>query len=147
MARGFEPVGEVQTQLPTRADSGSAGYDLFAPYDGVVDAHSQLMMWTGVKAYMEWHVVLLLFSRSSMGKHGVTLANCVGVIDSSYYNNASNGGNIGVLLRNDSDQPFYFRKGQAIGQAVFLPFLPADDDIVRNSTRTGGFGSSDRKDG
>lgn len=45
--------------------------------------------------------------------------------------------------KNINNQTVHIKKGDRIAQAVFAPFLRADNDNVTN-TRTGGFGSTDK---
>ena len=80
--------------------------------------------------------------RSSMGKKGVCLANDVGIIDSDYYSNPNNDGNIGVMLKNTSSTSFEIKAGDKIAQAIFMKYLVVDDDIPANNIRTSGFGST-----
>lgn len=151
--RGFEPISLKNKKNkgdaipPSRADSGSAGYDFFSPSSFTLQPKDMLVVWTDVKTYMLADEVLKLYPRSSMGKVRVSFANGTGIIDSSYYNNPDNEGNIGLLLVNDGDDPFFIEYGQAIGQGIFQKFLFADNDVVRGKLRTGGFGSSDQHGG
>ena len=78
---GLLPVGSIP--LPVRATSGSAGYDFTATCDVTLAPGQSALIPTGIRARMEPGWVLLLFPRSSLGfRHGVRLANTVGVIDS-----------------------------------------------------------------
>ena len=92
--------------------------------------------------------VLLLFPRSSLGfKYFCRMANTIGVIDADYYDNPQNEGQIAIELRNEGTVPFTIEKGQAIAQFIFVPFLLADgDSFEQGADRSGGFGSTDRKD-
>ena len=63
---------------------------------------------------------LLLFSRSSLGKKGISLANGVAVIDADFYNNEDNNGNIAFLFYNNSNTPYEFKIGDKIGQGIFV---------------------------
>ena len=143
--RGFEIVkNRKHTEniiLPTRADKGSAGYDFYAPKDYICQPHKVTKIWTDVKAYMLPNEVLLLDVRSSMGGR-FHLANTIGIIDSTYYNNPTNEGNIGVFLVNDTDEPIEIKSGNRIAQGVFLNYLTVDYDTPLNDARMGGFGSS-----
>jgi dUTP pyrophosphatase len=140
---GKDVVVFPETQLPVRADKGSAGYDFYTPVDVLVLPNHTEVVWTNVKAYMGESEVLQLFVRSSVGiKDNVTLANGTGIIDASYYGNAKNDGNIGIALRNNSGQAKEYKVGDRIAQGVFLPFLVADEDVALKETRDGGIGSS-----
>lgn len=143
--RGFERVSYApkDTILPKRKTKHSAGYDFYLPCDVHIPAKGfSKIINTGVKAYMPAGEVLMLYIRSSIGliKH-VTLANNTGIIDSDYYNNKDNEGNIGLVLQNNGDQPVDFKKGERIMQGVFLNYGVIDDDNVTHE-RKGGIGST-----
>ena len=79
-------------------------------------------IWTDVKSYMQDNECLILNVRSSMGGKFM-LANTSGWIDSDYYSNDSNDGNIGVFLKNISDKELVINKGDRIAQGAFFNFL------------------------
>ena len=99
------------------------------------------MVWTQVKAYMEPGEVLLLFPRSSMGRHGIRFANTIGVVDESYVDNPNNEGEIGLHFVNNGKRSWEVSKGDKIAQGIFTTYLTTDDDNV-TAERTGGFGST-----
>ena len=129
--------------LPTRADYGSAGYDFYANAKYKCEPNKVTKIWTDVKAYMNVDEVLLLNVRSSMGGK-FRLANTVGVIDSSYVDNESNDGNIGIFLINTTDEDIVIERGERIGQGIFIKYLTTDNDEPLSSVRTGGFGSTNK---
>ncbi|RLK62810.1 dUTP diphosphatase [Atopobacter sp. AH10] len=100
---------------------------------------------TGIKAYMGDDEYLQLANRSSNPlKHRLILPNGVGIVDSDYYNNPNNEGHIQFQLMNYGLRDYTIKKGERIGQGIFLPFLKADGDQSVDRERTGGFGSSKR---
>lgn len=161
MTRGFQSITtrKADVKLPERSTKNSAGYDFFAPEDVVIK--SSVIEWltgrlkggdqgaiaptlvkTGVKAYMMEDEMLALYNRSSNPKKmGLILANSVGVVDSDYYNNPDNEGEIGFLFYNIFPWNVTIHKGDKIGQGVFSKFLTTDDDNATGD-RTGGFGST-----
>ena len=146
--RYFEIVTEehrknpnVEIKLPTRADNGAAGYDFYSPVKLTLMPGDNKLFFTDVKACMNEDEVLMLYVRSSMGKHPIVIANGTGIIDSTYYNNISNDGNIGFRLLNLGTEPYEINIGDRIGQGVFTKFLTVDNDNT-DGIRTGGFGSS-----
>lgn len=145
MSRRFEFVSTApaDTKLPTRKTKGSAGYDFFLPCDVVLQPYSTSgLIPTGVKVKMGSNDVLMLYIRSSVGiKKNVTLANDVGIIDSDYYNNTNNEGNIGLVLRNNSGKTVRFSKGERIMQGIFTKFYLTEDDKA-DGKRKGGTGST-----
>lgn len=132
---------DAEIRLPFRATANSACYDMCTPCDVTVPANRSTIVTTDVRAYMQPGEVLMLYPRSSMGKIPMRLCNGTGVIDSDYYDNPGNGGNIGVMLQNMSDAPVNFKAGERICQAMFIPYLITDDDAALGK-RTGGFGST-----
>lgn len=144
MSRKFEKVSYDDTGiLPTRNDKASAGYDFYAPKDIVIYPHEGTKFATNIKATMEEDEVLMLYVRSSIGiKKGLTLANGTGVIDSSYYNNPDNEGNIMGVLYNNTDKMQVVKAGERVMQGVFMKYLVTDDDKPLNEERVGGIGSS-----
>ena len=98
---------------------------------------------TGIKAYMEDDEVLYIFNRSGNPKKlGLVLANSVGVIDSDYYGNVGNDGEIMFAFYNFFPFDITIHKGDKIGQGVFQKFLRADNAVVGDVVREGGFGST-----
>lgn len=146
MTRGFEVVIDSKRKtagdiiLPTRGTSKAMAYDFYANDTYVVEPNKIAKVWTDVKAYMGDNECLILNVRSSMsGKF--MLANTAGWIDSDYYSNENNDGNIGVFLKNISNETLTINKGDRIAQGAFFNFLVADNGNT-DEIRTGGFGSS-----
>jgi len=87
--------------------------------------------------------VLLLYIRSSVGiKKHIVLSNGTGVIDSTYYTQSHNEGNIMCALYNYGTEEQVITAGDRVMQGVFVKYLTTDNDIVINKQRTGGIGSS-----
>lgn len=132
---------EGEIKLPTRGTEHSAGYDFYSPVDVTIPPHEMVMIWTDVKASMYFDNVLLLLPRSSMGKQPVVLSNGTGVVDSDYYNNTSNDGNIGFRLLNMGNTPYEIKKGDRIGQGIFVKYGTVKGDATKTK-RESGFGST-----
>lgn len=164
--RRFEKVKRIEEdiQLPKRATEHSVGYDFFAIEDsviepvkyyvetnvgmygdvGVVVRHENTkptLLKTGIKAKMEEDDCLQLCNRSSNPNKGLILSNGVGIIESDYYGNKDNDGELMFAYINISNEPVYIHKGDKIGQGVFYKRLLTDDDVATGE-RTGGFGST-----
>jgi dUTP pyrophosphatase len=75
-------------------------------------------------------------------KFGVSLANCVGVIDSDYR------GEIKVPLINHSDKPYTVKNGDRIAQMVIMPVIVPEfaecEQLGDTGRGEGGFGSTGR---
>ena len=134
----------VDAVIPQYATEGSAACDLTACIERSVTLmpHCMEKIPTGIAIAPEQNdVVGLVYSRSGMGaKHGITLANSVGVIDSDYR------GEIVVALVNHSDKPYILNPGDRIAQLMFVPVFTArfvETDMLQDTERgTGGFGST-----
>jgi dUTP pyrophosphatase len=147
--RGFEIVSNnfrkfpnQEINLPKRATEYSAGYDLFSNEFVIIHPHTKYLFWTDIKAYMQPDEVLNIYVRSSIGiKKDLMLANGIGIIDSDYYSNENNDGNIGICLFNYSDKEVNIDKNERIAQGIFTKYLTVTDDIV-SIKRSGGIGHS-----
>ena len=140
--REFIKYDAVDVQLPIRSTKNAAGYDFYSPVDLVIASNEIKIVWTNVKFTCNADEYLMLCVRSSMGKKGIILANGVGIIDSDYYSNDSNDGNVGLMLRNLSNDDFAISRGDKIGQAIFMKYLIVDDEEEITEERIGGFGST-----
>lgn len=142
--RKFEKVSYDNSGiLPTRNDKGSAGYDFYTPIDLVIEPGEKIIFKTNIKAQMEQDEMLMLHVRSSIGiKRHLILSNCTGIIDSTYYNNADNEGNIMGALYNYGNTTQTIKAGERVMQGIFVKYLTTDDDKPVNENRIGGVGSS-----
>ena len=145
IAKGFENKG---INLPVRKTKYSAGYDVEAAEDITIPSFKlgmkPTLVKTGIKVYMLENEYLMLTNRSSNpGKKGLILANSVGIVDKDYYENIDNDGHIMFAFYNIKDEDIEIKKGDRIGQDIFMPFLIADNDNA-NSERIGGFGSTNK---
>ena len=103
-----------------------------------------LLVPTGIKAYMGENEYLMIANRSSNPlKRGMILPNGVGIIDADYVDNDKNEGEIFIQMTNWGLRDVHIKKGERIGQGIFMPFLVTDNDkLQEKKERTGGFGSS-----
>lgn len=130
-------------KLPFKATEGSAGADLFACLEEtiVLSAGERRLISTGIGVEISEGFGGFVFPRSSVaGKHGISLANCVGVIDSDYR------GEILVPLINHGNADYEIKDGDRIAQLVILPVETAQyelsDSLSDTERGTGGFGST-----
>lgn len=168
MPRGFEIVTKYADQninLPARSTKNAAGYDFYAAEDKVIpsivssldkEALQQnpdlinnvkpVLVSTGIKSYMNANEYLQLVVRSSAPiKLHLVMPNAVGIVDADYYNNESNEGEIFFQFLNFGTEDVIIKKGDKIGQGIFLPYLLADNDNdTEKEERIGGFGSTDK---
>ena len=133
-------------KMPTRGSEEAAGADLYACFDEGVECVSILpnnttLIPTGICMEIPDGYVGLVFPRSGLAtKQGLTLANCVGVIDSDYR------GEIGVALHNNSTEVREVHNYDRIAQIVIMPYMKPDfheqETLCATTRGTGGFGST-----
>lgn len=83
-----------------------------------------------------------MYPRSSLSfKRNLIKANSVGIIDSDYYNNPDNEGEIMLILYNLGNTDVTIERGERIAQGIFTKYLVIDDDQT-HVKRLGGFGST-----
>ena len=147
-ARDMQLPGAMMVEdipLPRRATRGSAGYDFTCPAEVTLAPGAQAIVPTGIRVHIEPGWVLLNVPRSSLGRrHGIRLANTVGVIDSDYYG-SDNEGHIQVKLTNDSREgkTVEVEAGTGFSQGIFVEYgITVDDEA--DEVRNGGFGSTTR---
>ena len=125
-------------KLPERAHPSDAGADLFALESYEIYPGEQKLVDTGVAVKIPRGFAGFIFNRSSQGKRGITIPHSVGVIDADYR------GNLKVLLKNISEDPYLIQQGDRIAQLVVQRVeLPQFRDAWNDTQRgTGGFGST-----
>lgn len=133
--------------LPSYETSGSAGADVRANFsqghrDGVVlDPGARALIPTGLRLEIPSGYEVQIRPRSGLAlKHGLTLPNSPGTIDSDYR------GPLGVILMNAGQEPFLVTHGERIAQLVVAPVVQAGFVLVDELSETvrcdGGFGST-----
>ena len=128
--------------LPTKADAGSAGYDLY--YDGptvIIEPSETKFLSTGLAMAIPSGYAGMIYARSGLAcKKGLRPANCVGVIDPSYR------GEVIVALHNDSEEARVVVPGDRIAQMLielyFIARWQPVDELDDTERGEGGFGSS-----
>ena len=133
-----------EAMLPTRAHDGDAGLDLYACEAAHIGPGERWSVGTGVAVEIpDGHAGLVLPRSGLAKKHGVTLVNAPGLIDSGYR------GELRVLLLNtDPADIFRVQPGDRIAQLVISPIVPAEPvetaALAESVRGDGGFGSSGR---
>ncbi len=134
-------------RIPKRATDGAAGMDLYACIpEAITLAPGQLaVIPTGIAIELPDNTcAAFLYARSGLGvKHGICLANGVGVIDSDYR------GEICAGLCNVSDKPYTIEPDERVAQMVIAPVLtPEIVEVAQlgdTERGTGGFGSTGKR--
>jgi dUTP pyrophosphatase len=127
--------------LPSYATDGAAGLDICTADAGVLQPGGRKIVATGFAVEVPEGYELQCRPRSGLAaKHGITVVNAPGTIDSDYR------GEIMVILHNLGGAPFSFVRGDRIAQLVLAPVTKAEPVEVEelSSTERGenGFGST-----
>ncbi|MCH9705646.1 MAG: dUTP diphosphatase [Proteobacteria bacterium] len=139
-----ERIGK-EFPLPTYATAGAAGMDLRACLEQplCLVAGATHLVGSGIAiSIRDVGYMAMLAPRSGLGvKHGIVLANTVGIIDSDYQNE------IRVALHNRSTTDYTVQPGERICQLVIVPVVQATLKVVETfgaETARGlaGFGST-----
>lgn len=146
MSTGYE-MKRPDFKLPERSTINSAGYDFYAIEDQHIPGNIVTYVKTGVKIKMQEDEFLLLANRSSNPKNKeLILMNGVGIIDSDYYNNPDNDGEIVFAFSSLNPTGSFIKKGDKIGQGIIMKFIKTENDFSSSpiNTRMGGFGSTSK---
>lgn len=122
--------------VPLFKADGNAGYDLTAT--SKTDGGMYIEYGTDIAVAIPEGFGGFLFPRSSVSNYGLILANCVGVVDSSYRGE--------IKLRFKAVDGPQYKVGERVGQLVLLPILSPTWAEVEELPATvrgfGGFGST-----
>lgn len=137
---------DPELPVPSYARDGDAGLDLVAREDAVVPARGgRALVPTGMAVAIPRGYAGFVLPRSGMAlRHGITLANTPGLIDSGYRGELQV-----VLLNTDPDTDFHVVRGHRIAQLVVqrveeVGWLPVAELPTDSERGAGGFGHSGR---
>jgi len=127
--------------IPAYQTKEAAGFDLHSIDDAVINPGERKLIGTGLAFEIEYGYEVQIRPRSGLAfKHGITVLNSPGTIDSDYR------GEIKVLLINHGNEPYEIKKGERIAQAVIAPVIQAEiievDELSDTQRGAGGFGST-----
>ena len=133
--------------IPTKAHNTDAGFDITAitkEFEHLPDGQKIISYGTGLAIEIPNNYVGLIFPRSSIYKKSLTLANCVGVIDSGFI------GEIKFKFKIDSgSRPMYgatYDIGDRVGQLIIIPYPEIEfnevDSLKDTKRGSGGYGST-----
>ena len=141
----FDTGADQDLPLPTYETAGAAGADLRA---NLLDRGTltlapgtRALVPTGLRLEIPQGYEVQLRPRSGLAlKHGITLPNSPGTIDSDYR------GPLGVIVMNAGDTAFDINHGDRIAQMVVAPVLQAQiirvSELDSSARGSGGFGST-----
>jgi len=127
--------------IPAYQTKEAAGFDLHSIEDVVINPGERKLIGTGLAFEIEFGYEVQIRPRSGLAyKHGITVLNTPGTIDSDYR------GEIKVLLINHGGEPFEIKEGERIAQAVIAPVVQAEivevEELSDTKRGSGGFGST-----
>jgi dUTP pyrophosphatase len=146
----WEDGADREIPLPSYETAGAAGADIRAnlPIDDraaglALNPMQRRIVPTGLRVEIPQGYEMQLRPRSGLAlKHGITLPNTPGTIDSDYR------GPLGVLLVNLGAEPHLIHHGDRIAQMIVAPVVQARFELVETLSKTsrgaGGFGSTGR---
>jgi len=142
-AKGADP----QLPLPSYQTAGAAGMDILADTNHkklTLKPNQRLLVKSGLCFEIPVGYEVQIRPRSGLAlKHGVTLVNAPGTIDSDYR------GEVGVILINFGDEDFQVNHGDRIAQLVFASVIRCgivETEFLSETTRNqSGFGSTGRR--
>jgi len=135
----MQKVSDIPT--PSYAHKGDSGADLYAAEEFTLNPMERKLIPTGLKLEIPYGYEGQVRPKSGLAiEHGISHANAVGTIDSSYR------GEIKVPVINLGNKPYKIEKGKKIGQIIFAKVEEAvfeEVGILSNTTRNdNGFGST-----
>ena len=130
-----------KAKIPVYQTKEAAGFDLHSIEDIVINPGERRLIRTGLAFEIEFGYEVQIRPRSGLAfKHGITVLNTPGTIDSDYR------GEIKVLLINLGENPFEIKKGERIAQAIVAPVIQAKiievNELSDTERGSGGFGST-----
>ena len=131
--------------LPKYETVGACGFDLIVREDKVVEPNSPMLLPTNVIVEVPEGYMLAVMSRSSMVKKtGLIVPHGIGVLDQDYHGPEDEAM---LLVYNPTDKPIEVKRGDRLGQGVFVRVDIAEweevDDNLKEESR-GGYGSTDK---
>jgi dUTP pyrophosphatase len=141
LIKRLHPERDRDLPLPRYMTTGAAGMDVVAaPVEPIVLGRgSRVLVPTGLALEIPSGFEVQVRPRSGLAlRHGITLANSPGTIDSDYR------GELGVILINLGDDSFTIERGDRIAQLVVSPVVQARvvvvDALADSARGDGGFG-------
>jgi len=130
--------------LPEYKTAGAAGFDVAARETVTIKPGAVALIPLNLAIATPKGHFLLLCSRSSTYKLGLTMINGIGVIDSDF---CGDGDEFKFAAQNFTKKSVTIEKGTRIAQGIFVKFMKATWQEVSNMTAKtrGGFGSTGRK--
>jgi dUTP pyrophosphatase len=132
---------DPEVRLPAYATPDSAGFDLSASEDIVIEPGATALVGTGLVVKTPKGHFLALIARSSTPlKKGLILANSVGVIDPDYCGPRDE---VRLEFLNVTSKPVHISKGERLAQGLLLSAVRVEwEEAAPDEVSRGGFGST-----
>jgi len=134
---------DKELPLPEYHTPGAVGFDLVMRTDAVIAPREAKVLPTNIIVEIPEGYMLAVLPRSSLfKKKGLIQPNSMGVIDQDYHGPDDE---VGLYVYNMTDKPVEIKRGERLGQAVFIKVEKAQWEEVEDDMRAGsrgGFGSS-----
>ncbi|HBD94434.1 MAG: deoxyuridine 5'-triphosphate nucleotidohydrolase [Spirochaetes bacterium GWF1_31_7] len=132
---------DINAHIPVKASIEAAGYDIYSGENTILEPGEYKAISTGFSLEMHSGMEAQVRPRSGLAlKHGVTVLNSPGTIDSDYR------GEVKIILINHSKNPFEIKIGERIAQLVFSKImnicLIQTNSLAQTKRGDGGFGST-----
>ena len=129
-------------EMPAYAYVGDAGLDLRSAEDAVLKPFERKLVSCGIAiAIPEGHAGFVLPRSGLAAKHGISIVNAPGLIDSNYRCEIK-----AILVNLDAHEEFEISHGDRIAQLVIMPYpaveLKEVEELDQTVRGAGGFGSS-----
>ena len=131
----------ADAKMPAYAHKGDSGVDVYSAEECTLNPMERKLVATGIRIAVPHGYEAQIRPKSGLAiEHGISHANCIGTIDSSYR------GEIKVPMINLSEKPYKVEKGKKIGQMVFAKVEEASfeevDELDTTTRNDKGFGST-----
>lgn len=141
MALKIKIIKTADVKIPAYTHRGDSGMDLYATEECLLEPMERRLIATGLKIAIPFGYEAQIRPKSGLAlHHGITHANCIGTIDSSYR------GEIKIPIINLSNKPYKVEKGKKIGQMVFAKVEEAIfeevEELEATTRNEQGFGST-----
>lgn len=127
-----------KAEIPQYAHIGDAALDVKAVSRNITDKYVEYS--TGLSFEIPQGYVMLIFPRSSVSNKDLSLANCVGVLDSTYR------GELKLRFRIILGAQDIYEVGDKVGQILVIPYpvlsFKEVDELSTTDRGGGGFGST-----
>ena len=134
----IKKIADVKT--PSYAHKGDSGVDLYSTEECILEPMERKLIATGIKIAIPYGYEAQIRPKSGLALQGISHANCVGTIDSSYR------GEIKIPVINLGKNPYRIERGKKIGQMVFAKVEEATfkevQELEETTRNEQGFGST-----